>query len=220
MGDVPVRVRPATPQDPAWPLLYASAARYYDRFAGSPGDAQRVLAALYPRTGHTGSWELCIVAEEEPAGSAAGNGDAAAPALLGVLAGFPVRDAEPLIRAFVARAVPRVRPWHLPRTLAHLRAAARVSPTPPFGAWYVDALAVAPEARRRGVARALLDAAAHRAREAGARELALDTGIENTGAQRLYAASGFDERSRIRAPNARTARALGGKGFVSYTREL
>jgi ribosomal protein S18 acetylase RimI-like enzyme len=84
----------------------------------------------------------------------------------------------------------------------------------------VDALAVAPGARRRGVARLLLDAAAGRAREAGARQLALDTGIENTGAQQLYAASGFEERSRVRAPNARTARALGGEGFVSYLREL
>jgi ribosomal protein S18 acetylase RimI-like enzyme len=220
MGDVPVRVRPATPQDPASPLIYASAAAYYDRFAGSPADAQRVLAALYPRTGHTGSWELCLVAEEDEPEPRDGDGDGAAPAILGVLAGFPVREAEPLVRAFVARAVPRVRPWHLPQTFAHLRAAARVSPTPPFGAWYVDALAVAPDARRRGVARLLLDAAADRARESGAHQLALDTGIENTRAQQLYTASGFDERSRVRAPNARTARALGGEGFVSYIREL
>jgi ribosomal protein S18 acetylase RimI-like enzyme len=179
MAPVPVRVRPATPEDPGAPLLYASAAGYYDRFAEDEGGE-----------------------------------------VVGLLAGFAVADAEPLVHGFVRLALPRVRPWRLPGTLAHLRAAARVSPVPPAHAWYVDALAVAPAARRRGVARTLLDAAEARARAAGTPVLALDTGLENTDAQRLYHATGFTERARTHAPDARTARALGGPGFVSYVRTV
>ncbi len=211
MASVPVHVRPAAPDDPAVPLLYASAAGYYDRFAGSRDDALRILGRLWPRTGHTASYAITVVAEdpEDPEDG-----------LLGVLAGFPVADADALVRRFLRMALPRVRPWHLPRTAAHLLAAGRVSPRPPARSWYVDALAVAPEARRRGVARTLLDAAADEARGAGARILALDTGIENEDAQALYLATGFAERARVAVPDARTARALGGEGFVSYARTL
>ena len=207
MPSVPVRVRPATPADHAAPLLYLSAAGYYDRFAGSMRDAERVLAALWPSPGHTASWEVCLVAErdERP---------------VGVLASFPVAGVDSRVRRFLALAVPRVRPWHWPGMVAHLRAAGRVSPVPPPAAWYVDALAVAPDARRSGVATALIDAAAERAAERGARALALDTGLENTGAQRFYLAAGFQERARTRTPSERISRALGGTGFVSYVRTL
>ena len=207
MAAVPVRVRPATAADSAHELLYASAAAYYDRFAGTPADARRILASLWPSTGHTASFELALVAEE-------------AGAVVGVVAGFAVRDADRLVRAFIRRALPRVRPWQLPGTFAHLRAAQRVSPVPPASAWYVDALAVAPHARRRGVCGALLDAAADAAREAGTSMLALDTGLDNTAAQAFYANAGFRERDRLRAPDERTAAALGGPGFVSYARRL
>jgi GNAT superfamily N-acetyltransferase len=60
-------------------------------------------------------------------------------------------------------------------------------------AWYsVRALAVIPEARRTGVARALLGACARRAREAGAAALCLHLASFMTGAQELAREAGFE----------------------------
>jgi len=56
-------------------------------------------------------------------------------------------------------------------------------------------LYVAPEARRLGVGRALMDAAKEYARSEGAVRLTLSTAIDNATAQRLYEASGY-ERDR------------------------
>ncbi|MFT4934868.1 MAG: ribosomal-protein-alanine N-acetyltransferase [Pseudoalteromonas distincta] len=52
-------------------------------------------------------------------------------------------------------------------------------------------LAVAPEARRRGVGSALVAAAAALARQGGALSLMLEVGEDNPGAIALYEASGF-----------------------------
>ena len=52
-------------------------------------------------------------------------------------------------------------------------------------------LAVAPSARRRGVARALVEAAAEFAREKGAREIFLEVAPENAAARALYETMGF-----------------------------
>ncbi|MBY0564696.1 MAG: GNAT family N-acetyltransferase [Hyphomonadaceae bacterium] len=51
-------------------------------------------------------------------------------------------------------------------------------------------LYIAPEQRRGGLARKLMSAVAQRAREIGARELAITTGVENEVAQRFFAAVG------------------------------
>ncbi len=53
-------------------------------------------------------------------------------------------------------------------------------------------LFVVPEARRSGVARGLLEAAAGRAREAGAIRLSLATAHTNTAAQALYTSAGWE----------------------------
>jgi ribosomal protein S18 acetylase RimI-like enzyme len=60
-------------------------------------------------------------------------------------------------------------------------------------------LAVAPEARRRGVATALLAAAEERARSRGARKLSLRTFSTNPDAIRLYTRFGFQREGRLRA---------------------
>jgi ribosomal-protein-alanine N-acetyltransferase len=52
-------------------------------------------------------------------------------------------------------------------------------------------LAVDPAARRRGVARALVEAAAALAREAGAMEMFLEVATDNPAALGLYAGTGF-----------------------------
>jgi ribosomal protein S18 acetylase RimI-like enzyme len=60
-------------------------------------------------------------------------------------------------------------------------------------------LAVAPEARRRGVATALLAAAEERARSRGARKLSLRTFSTNPDAIRLYTQFGFQREGLLRA---------------------
>lgn len=52
-------------------------------------------------------------------------------------------------------------------------------------------LAVTPEARRRGIAKALLAAALEAARKAGAREAFLEVAVDNTAGAALYAGLGF-----------------------------
>jgi GNAT superfamily N-acetyltransferase len=55
-------------------------------------------------------------------------------------------------------------------------------------------LYVAPEHRRGGLARKLMSTVARRARDLGARELAITTGVENEVAQRFFAAIGAHPR--------------------------
>ncbi len=60
-------------------------------------------------------------------------------------------------------------------------------------------LAVAPEARRRGVGTALLAAAEQRARTRGARKMSLRTFSTNPAAIRLYTRFGFEREGLLRA---------------------
>ena len=207
MPEMPLAVRPATPADPADRLLYLSAKPYYDAYAGSEPRARALLSAVYPRPGHAASFEVCLIADLD--------GE-----LAGVMALFPVPDGDRLARRFVSLTAPRVPPWHWPGLFRHLRAAGLVSPHPPIDTLYVDALAVEPALRRRGVARALLRQAEAAAAEHGLRGVSLDTGLHNTAARALYAAAGFHEREVRRAPSDAVARAIGGPGFVSYLKAL
>lgn len=58
-------------------------------------------------------------------------------------------------------------------------------------AWLLNDLFVVPQARGKGVARALLDAAREHGRATGARYLQLETARDNLAAQRLYEAHGW-----------------------------
>jgi len=202
-----VVVRAARPDDPAAGLLFASAAAYYTAYAGGEERARRLLRALYPRRGHSASWEVCRVAEADGA-------------VVGVLAAFPSDAGDALARRFVRLTLAQLPPWRLPALFGHLRATAAVSPHPPPGMLYVDALATDPAHRRRGVARALLAEADRLAAEAGLAGVALDTGIENRAARALYEHSGFVSRGLRPAPDERIARAVGGSGFVGYVKPL
>jgi ribosomal protein S18 acetylase RimI-like enzyme len=59
--------------------------------------------------------------------------------------------------------------------------------------WILNDLFVAADARRLGVARALLEAAAHECRDGGAAGLMLETGRDNAAARALYRAAGWHE---------------------------
>jgi ribosomal protein S18 acetylase RimI-like enzyme len=207
MTQMRIAVRPATAADPADDLLYLSAKPYYDAYAGSEARARALVAAVYRRRGHAASFEVCEVAEVD--------GE-----LAGVMASFPVSEGDERARRFVSLTAPRVPPWGWPALLRHLRAAGSVSPHPPPGMLYVDALAVAPAFRRRGVASVLLARAEAAAAASELDGVALDTGLQNEPARALYAATGYREREIRRAPSAAAAAAIGGPGFVSYLKRL
>ena len=57
--------------------------------------------------------------------------------------------------------------------------------------WILNDLYVAPEGRRAGIARLLIDRARELAIASHARAIVLETAIDNTGAQALYDAYGF-----------------------------
>ena len=65
------------------------------------------------------------------------------------------------------------------------------APLPPDEA-HIRMLGVAPDARRRGVARALLDASFERAREAGRTRMSLHTTQRMRAAQAMYESMGFE----------------------------
>ena len=198
-------MRSARPEDAADGLLYLSAAPYYAAYAGGEARARRLLARLYPRPGHTASWEVCRVA-------------VAGDRVVGVLAAFPASAGDVLARRFVRLTLAHSPPWRLVPLMRHLRATASVAPSPPRRMLYVDALATDPAARRQGVATALLAEADRLAQAAALDGVALDTGLENRAARALYERSGFTPTSLRPAPDERTARALGGSGFVGYVR--
>jgi ribosomal protein S18 acetylase RimI-like enzyme len=201
-------VRPARPEDAAAELLFESAKPYYTAYAGSERGALRLLQRVWARRGHAASFEFCLLAHT-PQGE-----------IVGVMAGFPVRDGDRLSRRFIRLTLPRVPPWRLPGTFAHLYAAGGVAPQPPLDAYYVDALAVDDRHRRQGIAQRLLRAAEGQAAHLGCRRIALDTGLHNRPARALYDAYGFREREIRRAPNDRIARFLGGPGFVGYLKDV
>jgi ribosomal protein S18 acetylase RimI-like enzyme len=202
-GGMEVTVRPAALDDRAEELLYLSAQRYYDAYAGSEATARRMLRRVHARPGHPASVALARVAEAEGR-------------VAGVVVGFPAGEGEDLARRFLRLTAWRIPPWRWRRLVRHLNAASGMSPAPAPGSWYVDALAVAAGARRRGVARALLADAEAIARAQGATGVSLDTGLENDAARRLYESSGYEQRDIRRARDARAARAIGGSGFIGY----
>ena len=62
---------------------------------------------------------------------------------------------------------------------------------------FLEGLYVVPEARRRGIARALVESVAHWALRQGCRELASDSLLDNSAAHAAHRALGFEETERV-----------------------
>ena len=161
-------------------LVHQSAGGLYDRFAGGPERAQRVLRKAFARAGSNASAEVIWVAELDDQVAAA-------------MAAFPVEQTPRRARAFLSLTLRSLPPWRWPATLRLYYAGARAAPPPPAMSFYVDALATDAGRRRRGAALALLEAGAERAAALGLRSMSIDTGIENSAARALYRRAGFEE---------------------------
>ena len=181
-------------------LVHESAGGLYDRFAGGPERAQRVLCKAFAQPGSNASAEVIWVA--------ALDGEVAA-----AMAAFPVEQTPRRARAFLHLTLRSLPPWRWPPTLHLYYAGARAAPPPPAESLYVDALATDAGQRRRGAALALLEAGAERARSLGLRSVSIDTGIDNTAARTLYRRAGFEEV-------ASRPGAGGLPGFVALVRQL
>jgi ribosomal protein S18 acetylase RimI-like enzyme len=145
------------------------------------GDAAvRAIAALVRHDLEAGTGSRHLVAEVD--------GRIAGAVHLVTGDGPPAGMTRTLIRA--------VGPWTALRALVVLSLLAHEGVRPDEA--YLDELAVAPWARRRGVGRALLEACVREGRRAGRRRLTLGVTTDNAPARALYAAAGFEETRRRR----------------------
>jgi ribosomal protein S18 acetylase RimI-like enzyme len=184
--DVSIRAARPDEGDTVATLLYETAGGMYDLFAGGRERAARILEAAYARSGNSASSEVVTLAEIDAR-------------LAGAMAAFPVADGDLRAHAFLRLTLSRTPPWLWPRTLRVFRLGGRLTPPAPGDALYVDALATAPDLRRRGVATALLEAAARQALDAGLNVLALDTAETNHAAQALYEGFGMERSGSSQA---------------------
>lgn len=126
---------------------------------------------------------------------------------------YTQRHDEAVSRAFIDERLRRGDSVLLLAALDDIEAAGFVQLYPTFSSvraarvWVLNDLFVQAQARRRGVARALLDAAARFARADGAARLELETNHDNAQAQALYDAAGwqrFDGTQRYHLALAET----------------
>src|SRR5262245_1222585 len=200
MPDPMVRRATLSDEDAVAGLLHESAAAMYNRFAGGPDRALKVLRRAFREPGTNAGAEVIWVAEID--------GHVAA-----VAAAFPVEEAVSRGGAFLRLTLRSIPPWRWPGTLWLYWMGARATPSPPGQSFYIDALATDPELRRRGAARALLRSLEDLARRRGLPAVALDTGLDNEAARALYADAGFEEVA-YRPPGR------GLPGFVALVKPL
>ncbi|HEX8066401.1 MAG TPA: GNAT family N-acetyltransferase [Thermoleophilaceae bacterium] len=196
------RIRPAREEEAAAvaALLHETAVDMYERFAGHRESALRTLEAAFRRSGTGASREVVRVVD-------AGGAIAAA------MAAFPAGEVNRRGSRFLRLLLARTPPWTWVRSIRLHRLGGRLAPPPPADSLYVDALAVAEEHRRRGLARMLLADAERSARELGLASVALETGLGNAAARALYESAGFEEGER-REPRD------GLPGFVAYVKPV
>src|SRR3954451_6698958 len=115
-------VRPATPGDPAVPLLFESAKPYYTAYAGNETRALKLLQDVFREPGHAASYDCCTGAYVNTE-------------LVGVVAAFAVSSGDRLSRVFSGLTLPKLPPWRWWGTFRHLRPAGTRHPAPPSDAY-------------------------------------------------------------------------------------
>ena len=185
------KVRPFRSEDAraAAALLYESAGGLYDRYAGSPRLARRALARALESDDTTASADVVWVAELDGR-------------VAGAMAAMPVDWWAGRSRGFLSVTLRAIPPWRWPAALWLYRTGARAAPALPANSLYVDSLATAMHARRRGVARALLVEADRQAGNRGLTRVALDAFADNYAARALYRGAGYRETGSTPAAGA------------------
>ncbi len=191
MPRVEAKVRPFRSEDAraAAALLYESAGGLYDRYAGSPRLARRALARALESDDTTASADVVWVAELDGR-------------VAGAMAAMPVDWWAGRSRGFLSVTLRAIPPWRWPAALWLYRTGARAAPALPANSLYVDSLATAMHARRRGVARALLAEADRQAGNRGLTRVALDAFADNYAARALYRGAGYRETGSTPAAGA------------------
>jgi ribosomal protein S18 acetylase RimI-like enzyme len=200
LSESAVRPARATDIEAVTPLLYLSAADMYNRFAGGQDRALAVVRRALERPGNSASLEVVSVTDLDGA-------------VAGALAAYPVAESTVRARAFLRIALREIRLWRWPGAMRLYWLGGRAAPAPPEATFYIDALAVADGARRRGLARALLEQAEREALDRGLQAVSLDTALHNKAARALYVGAGYEEVA-YRPP------ARGMPGFVALVKPL
>jgi ribosomal protein S18 acetylase RimI-like enzyme len=200
MPDIVVRPARTEEADAAARLLFESSAELYERYAGGRERALSLLRAMFAAEGNGASREVVTLAELDGRPAAA-------------MAAYPVGESLERARRGLRLSLRRIPPWVWPATLRIYRLGSRHVPPPPPGCFYVDALATEAGARRRGAATALLAEAERRAHQLHLDSLALETELENAGAQALYEGFGFEARAHCGPAGPLP-------GFISYVKRL
>ena len=191
-----VAVRPARPDDAAAAgLVFDAAAPAYTQLVGSADRARRIVAELWARPGHSASFEHALVATIDGR-------------VVGVFIGFPTRDRYRLHRALLLASLRHLSPRRWPLLAAALPPLVLATPRPPRDTYYVGTIAVAWNARRRGVASTLGHHVETAAAARGFRQAVAHTGTRHAIARRALENYGFRlKRSRP-------------KGYALYVKDL
>lgn len=175
-----LRIRPARDDEAelAAPLLYLTSPGGFMLFGGGERGGIGLIEAAFRTPGTDNSCEVVTVAELDGR-------------VVGAMAAFPAAEGDERRRRFLRLALRRRPPWRWPRIMRVAREGSTRAPKPPVDSLYIDALATAEDARRRGVAMKLLEEAESLGRSGGFGHLALDTTAANSGARALYERFGF-----------------------------
>jgi ribosomal protein S18 acetylase RimI-like enzyme len=143
--------------------------------------ASEIIARAYLQSGHTLSYEHVTFAERDGT-------------IVGMVSAYTGEQhsgfSEEPLRQAAGKSARRMR---VVRTLC--APLWRILESIPDGDFYLQSIAVDPEARGAGIGSALMDHVEECARAAGSRRLSLDVSAKNEGARRLYARLGMTEAS-------------------------
>jgi GNAT superfamily N-acetyltransferase len=185
-GAARLTVRPGRPDDvAAAELVFDAAADAYAPLAGSAERARRILTLLWARPGHSASFEHALVAELDGR-------------VVGVLIGFPARHRLRLHRALLLAALRHLSPRRWPLLALALPQVVLTTPRPPRVAYYVGTIAIARDARRRGVGSTLGRHAELTAHEGGFPLIVAHTGTRHAVARRALERYGLKMRKARR----------------------